>query len=104
MGVMVTGGFRSVGGRVEALEDGDLDVVGLARPLIAEPEAPRRLLAGEIDKLLSPEATLNVFHILPWNYMQVERLPDGLGPDLSLTGQAAIAALAQLGGRNIAPR
>ena len=102
MPVMVTGGFRSFAGMVEAQEGGDLDVVGLARPLIAEPEAPRRLLAGEIDKLLSPEASLNVFHILPWNYMQVERLADGLDPDLSLTGEAALAAFVQLEGRNMA--
>jgi 2,4-dienoyl-CoA reductase-like NADH-dependent reductase (Old Yellow Enzyme family) len=102
MPVMVTGGFRSIAGMVEAQEGGDLDVVGLARPLIAEPEAPRRLLAGEIDKLLSPEATLNVFHILPWNYLQVERLADGLDPDLSLTGEAAMAAFAKLEGRNMA--
>jgi 2,4-dienoyl-CoA reductase-like NADH-dependent reductase (Old Yellow Enzyme family) len=102
MPVMVTGGFRSFAGMVEAQEGGDLDVVGLARPLIAEPEAPRHLLAGEIDKLLSPEATLNVFHILPWNYMQVERLADGLDPDLSLTGEAAMAAFAKLEGRNMA--
>jgi 2,4-dienoyl-CoA reductase-like NADH-dependent reductase (Old Yellow Enzyme family) len=102
MPVMVTGGFRSFAGMVEAQKGGDLDVVGLARPLIAEPEAPRRLLAGEIDKLLSPEATLNVFHILPWNYMQVERLADGLDPDLSLTGEAAMAAFAKLEGRNMA--
>jgi 2,4-dienoyl-CoA reductase-like NADH-dependent reductase (Old Yellow Enzyme family) len=102
MPVMVTGGFRSFAGMVEAQKGGDLDVVGLARPLIAEPEAPRHLLAGEIDKLLSPEATLNVFHILPWNYMQVERLADGLDPDLSLTGEAAMAAFAKLEGRNMA--
>jgi 2,4-dienoyl-CoA reductase-like NADH-dependent reductase (Old Yellow Enzyme family) len=50
---MVTGGFRSVAGMVEALEGVELDVVGLARPLITDPGAPRRLLAGEIDKLRS---------------------------------------------------
>jgi 2,4-dienoyl-CoA reductase-like NADH-dependent reductase (Old Yellow Enzyme family) len=102
MPVMVTGGFRSITGMVEAREGGDLDVVGLARPLIADPEAPRRLLAGEIDKLVSPEATLNVFHIMPWNNMQIERLGDGLDPDLSLTGEAAMAAFVKLEGRNMA--
>jgi 2,4-dienoyl-CoA reductase-like NADH-dependent reductase (Old Yellow Enzyme family) len=102
MPVMVTGGFRSVAGMVEALEGGDLDVVGLARPLIADPEAPRRLLAGEIDKLLSPEARLNVLHILPWNYMQIERLGDGLDPDFSLSGAAATATFVELEGRKMA--
>jgi 2,4-dienoyl-CoA reductase-like NADH-dependent reductase (Old Yellow Enzyme family) len=80
MPVMVTGGFGSIAGMVEAHEGGDLDVVGLARPLIAEPEAPRRLLAGEIDKLLSPEASLSVFHILPWNYMRSNGSPTALTP------------------------
>ena len=74
----------------------------LARPLIADHAAPRRLLAGEIDKLLSPEASLNVFHILPWNYMQIERLGDGLDPDHSLTDEAAMAAFVDLEGRNMA--
>ncbi len=102
MPVMVTGGFRSIAGMIEAREGGDLDVVGLARPLIADPEAPWRLLAGEIDKLVSPEKRLNVFHILPWNNMQIERLGDGLAPDLSLTGEAAMAAFIKLEGRNMA--
>jgi hypothetical protein len=93
-------GFRGVAGMIEALAGGDLDVVGLARPLIADPEAPRRLPTGETDKLLSPESTLNVFHILPWNTMQIERLGDSLDPDLSLTGEAAMAAFVELEGRN----
>ena len=101
MPVMVTGGFRSVAGMVEALEGGDLDVVGLARPLIADPQAPRRVLAGEMDRLLSPEAMLNVFHIPTWNSVQIERLGDGLDPDLSLTGEAAMAAFVEAEGRNM---
>ncbi|MFG1464861.1 NADH:flavin oxidoreductase/NADH oxidase family protein [Xanthobacter sp. DSM 24535] len=102
MPVMVTGGFRSVAGMVEALDGGDLDVVGLGRPLIADPEAPRRVLAGEIGTLLSPEAALSAFHVLAWNNMQIERLADGLDPDLSLSGEAALAAFAELEGKNMA--
>ena len=83
-------------------QGGELDVIGLARRLIADPKAPRHLLAGEIDRLLSPEATLNVFHILPLSYMQVERLGDGLDPDFSLTGETAMAAFAELEGRRLA--
>ena len=70
--------------------------------MIADPEAPRHLLAGEIGKLLAPEATLNLFHILPWNYIQIERLGDGPDPDLFLTGEAAMAALVELEGRSMA--
>lgn len=101
MPVMVTGGFRRVTGMVEALTGGELDVIGLGRPLIADPRAPRRLLAGEIDRLPSPETTLNVFQILPWNNLQIERLGDGLDPDLSLTGGAAMAAFADLESKNM---
>jgi 2,4-dienoyl-CoA reductase-like NADH-dependent reductase (Old Yellow Enzyme family) len=96
MPVMVTGGFRTAAGMIEALEAGELDVVGLARPLIADPESPRRLLAGVIDRLPAPEATLNVFHILPWNSIQLERLGDGLNPDLSLSGPRAAEEFVQI--------
>ncbi len=102
MPVMVTGGFRTAAGMIEALENGELDVVGLGRPLIADPDAPRRLLDGETDRLVAQEASLNVFHILPWNNMQLERLAAGLDPDLSLTGETALASFVESEGRNMA--
>lgn len=102
MPVMVTGGFRTVAGMVEALEDGELDVVGLGRPLIADPECPRRLLAGEIERLPAPEETLHLFHILAWYNIQLGRLGEGLDPDLSLPGDFAFAEFAQIESRNMA--
>lgn len=101
MPVMVTGGFRTVAAMVDALERGDLDVVGLGRPLIADPQTPNRLLSGEAPRALAPEETLNVFHIMPWNNMQLERLGDGLDPDLALDGSAAAAAFVELERRNM---
>jgi hypothetical protein len=94
MPVMVTGGFRSTAGMVDALDGGDLDVVGVGRPLITDREAARRLLAGEVDQLPTP--TLHVLHIQPWHNMQLERLGDGLEPDLGLTGDAAACAFVEL--------
>lgn len=44
--LMVTGGFRSASAMEQALRSGAADVIGLARPLCALPEAPRRLLGG----------------------------------------------------------
>jgi 2,4-dienoyl-CoA reductase-like NADH-dependent reductase (Old Yellow Enzyme family) len=45
--LMVTGGFRSVGGMSAALESGALDLVGIARGMAIEPDLPLRLLAGK---------------------------------------------------------
>lgn len=48
--VMVTGGFRTAKAMTEALEDG-VAVIGLARPLCVDPDAPARLMSGEWDRL-----------------------------------------------------
>lgn len=44
--LVVTGGFRTVKGMNDALATGALDMVGVARLLAIEPDAPKRLLAG----------------------------------------------------------
>ena len=46
---MVTGGFRSRLTMVEALAEGELDMIGLARPLCADADIPRFLISGEIS-------------------------------------------------------
>jgi 2,4-dienoyl-CoA reductase-like NADH-dependent reductase (Old Yellow Enzyme family) len=91
MPVMVTGGFRTAAGMIAALEGGELDVVGLGRPLIADPRSAAKLLSGEIEKAPTPEDRLDLFHILGWNNAQLERLADGLDPDLELGGAEATA-------------
>ena len=96
MPVMVTGKFRGVDGMVDALENGDLDLVGLGRPLIANPLTPSLLFTGAMEEAPSPEDSLDVFHLLPWFNMQIERLADGLDPDLSLSGPDATQAFVQI--------
>ncbi len=44
--LMVTGGFRSAAGMNAALRSGALDVIGIARLLAIDPEAPAALLRG----------------------------------------------------------
>ncbi|WP_097458608.1 NADH:flavin oxidoreductase/NADH oxidase family protein [Mangrovitalea sediminis] len=45
--LMVTGGFRHSDVMAEAVASGATDLVGLARPLVIDPELPNRILAGE---------------------------------------------------------
>lgn len=91
MPVMVTGGFRTARAMVEALGAGELDLVGVGRPMIIDPESPGKLLSGRIDRLPSPETGLDKLHLLPWNNLQLARLGDGLDPDPALPGERAQA-------------
>lgn len=45
--LVVTGGFRTAAGMAQAIESGAVDMVGLARMLAIEPDAPRKLLTGK---------------------------------------------------------
>jgi 2,4-dienoyl-CoA reductase-like NADH-dependent reductase (Old Yellow Enzyme family) len=91
MPVMVTGGFRTATVMAEAIAAGDLDVVGLGRPMLAEPRTPAKLLSGEIQAAPTPEDSVHVLHLIPWFSTQLVRLGAGLDPDLSLSGEAAAA-------------
>jgi 2,4-dienoyl-CoA reductase-like NADH-dependent reductase (Old Yellow Enzyme family) len=96
MPVMVVGGFRSKAAMVESLERGELDVIGVGRPMIAEPDGPKRLLSGELARLPSFEKMFPILQFMPWNNVQLERLGDGLEPDLTLDGETATAQFVQI--------
>jgi 2,4-dienoyl-CoA reductase-like NADH-dependent reductase (Old Yellow Enzyme family) len=59
MPLMVTGGFRTRAGMLDALDSGATDVIGLGRPLCVMTDGPARLLAGE-PSLPSWETRLTV--------------------------------------------
>lgn len=99
MPLMVTGGFRTRGGMLSALAQGETDMLGLARPFCLDPDLPRRLMSGELQALPMPEAGLvlgagrrgpnsssahwrglnNQAHAA-WYYCQIERLAAGMSP------------------------
>ncbi len=91
--LMVTGGFRSAEGMADAIANDGIDMIGLGRPLCVDPDAPGKLLRGEIasmerweDRLqLGPgwfSATspvpmlraMNAFALQGWYYEQLLRI------------------------------
>lgn len=49
--LMVTGGFRSAAAMEAAVAEDGIDVIGLGRPLCVTPDAPAKLLRGELAEL-----------------------------------------------------
>jgi 2,4-dienoyl-CoA reductase-like NADH-dependent reductase (Old Yellow Enzyme family) len=56
--LMVTGGFRTREAMSAALRDGEVDVVGLARPLCVDPDLPSKFLEGSVATAPTPEQDL----------------------------------------------
>lgn len=101
MPILMPGGFRSRAGMEAALESGDVDVIGLARPLCTEPDLARRLIDGSAETAhahermlrlgsgaLSPSSRvfalklINVLGQMGWYYAHIEDLADGKPLDL----------------------
>jgi 2,4-dienoyl-CoA reductase-like NADH-dependent reductase (Old Yellow Enzyme family) len=101
--VMITGGFRSRDVMERAIESGEVDVIGLARPLCTEPDCSTKLIQQTIniidcyeDKLVlgtgfwgnnSPSSlikAINSFGQVGFYYWQIIRLSKGLTPEPEL--------------------
>lgn len=96
MPIMVTGGFRTRTAMNDALAQGDTDLIGLARPLCVDVEAPAKLLSGDLEELekwenilrigpgwIGPKSPLGVvkaingFGAMAWFYKQMHAIADG---------------------------
>ena len=101
--VMITGGFRSRVVMERAIESGEVDVIGLARPLCTDPDCSAKLINQTIqsidsheDKLVlgqgfwgnnSPSSlikAINSFGQVGFYYWQIIRLSRGLAPETQL--------------------
>ncbi|WP_334129935.1 NADH:flavin oxidoreductase/NADH oxidase family protein [Sneathiella sp.] len=91
--LMVTGGFRSRAAMDAALEGGDVDVIGIGRPMCVDPDVPNALLASREAGAVSYEATIKPSKAgLGWFCLNLIRLADDQEPDREMAGADAITA------------
>jgi 2,4-dienoyl-CoA reductase-like NADH-dependent reductase (Old Yellow Enzyme family) len=93
--LIVTGGWRSAAAMNEAIRSGACDLIGLARPLAAEPALPRRLMAdpqarAQEPVLKRPRGPIASLAELLWYREQLERIAAGKQPR---TGGSTLSAL-----------
>ena len=96
--LLLTGGFRTLGGMAEAIESGAVDLVGIARAMAIETDLPARLLRGEeprhtvrpiktgiglIDRMALMEVT--------WYSRQLRRISEGRKPKPNESGLSSFA-------------
>jgi 2,4-dienoyl-CoA reductase-like NADH-dependent reductase (Old Yellow Enzyme family) len=84
--LMLTGGLRTVSLMEQILEDGDVDFIGLARPLALDRDFPRKAIAGEVD--VAPSANIrtgirSIDDMLQsfWHQEQFRKIAAGDQPD-----------------------
>lgn len=100
--MMVTGGFRSRAAMEQALSNGELDMIGIGRPIICNPESVGGLLDGSVDEIPrvedqlipitaedlegAPEdvlETANTFGHLGWFFMNLFLMGEGKDPKIN---------------------
>jgi 2,4-dienoyl-CoA reductase-like NADH-dependent reductase (Old Yellow Enzyme family) len=103
--LMVTGGFRSAAGMEAALASGALDIVGLARLLAIDPDAPVALLQGQDSRhVVRPVTTglkavdrMGIMEVL-WYTRQLKRIANGAEPRPDESGLVAFLKSALMSG------
>jgi len=91
--LLLTGGFRSVSVMDKALEDGSLDIVGLARPFCLYPNLANQIFDGSIQRFETPIPKIGIKFLdqlggveLPWYELQIQRIGNGKSPKTNLPG------------------
>jgi 2,4-dienoyl-CoA reductase-like NADH-dependent reductase (Old Yellow Enzyme family) len=80
--IMLSGGFRTRRGMVDAVAGGAVDLVGLARPISHDPDFPRRVLDGSIEASPTRSVALGLKEVdgllnSAWHQQQLARLGRG---------------------------
>lgn len=111
MPLIVTGGFRTKQAMEEALEEGLIDAIGIARPLCLNPDSPQQFFNGALNALPNDESqlvigkgfwgaasssksiqALNNQAQAGWYYHQIERIAHGQAPEQDFSPRKALFA------------
>jgi len=86
--LMLTGGFRTATTMNAAIDNKELDFVGLGRPFCVFPDVAKDLLSGEMTDCTVPDLITGVAKIdmtgmlqTPWHQFQLVRMGKDLKPD-----------------------
>ena len=98
--LMVTGGFRTKEGIEDALKSNICQIIGIGRPLCADPYCVKKMISGELEilpsfekilslgpSILSPSSpftiikAVNAFGAMAWFYQQIKNMAKGLMPN-----------------------
>ena len=91
--LLLTGGFRTVSVMEKALEDGNLDIIGMARPFCLYPNLANQIFDGSVKKIETPIPQIGIKFLdklggveLPWYELQIQRIGKGKLPKVKLLG------------------
>ncbi len=95
MPLLLTGGLRTAATMASVIEDGAVDVIGLGRPMIVEPDLPARLLSGEAEAAKTIRLSTGIKLIdsmleLNWYQAQFRRMASGREPNPGLSRLLAL--------------
>lgn len=96
--LLLTGGFRSKAGILAALQDGYIDLAGMARPFAADPDIAQKLLDGSIERSkvkAMQSGRLGGVLETGWYELQMQRIAKGEAPSVQIDPRETLRALAQ---------
>lgn len=95
--LMLTGGFRTVAVMEKAIKDGELDVVGIARPFTLYPDLTNQIFAGSLENVEVPDPKTGIkaidnsgFVDIMWHEIHIKRLGEGKTPNPSLSAYSVL--------------
>lgn len=91
--IMVTGGFRSQKAMEEAIDSGAVDIIGLARPLVVDPELPNKMFSSKGNSSSVKPISTGIKKIddmaimeISWYSDQIRRISEGKRPKTKVRG------------------